>query len=218
MKLKSLLRAATVNDCPKIAQLFSIASDGVANYVWSTIQADYPGLSLIEIGTKRYAQEQTDFSYQNCVVVECSGEVIGMMVSFPLKASVAESEPNSEVANHFESSLTEPPDVLAPYNRLKLKAPKTWYIGGIALFPAFRGQGIGTQLLDIARRQAQEQEFQKLSLLAFEQNKRAVKLYERNGFKVIERTSVVPDELIHYTGNVLLMLAPVSGQTHLKLS
>lgn len=212
MKLKSLLRAATVNDCPKIAQLFSIASDGVANYVWSTIQADYPGLSLIEIGTKRYAQEQTDFSYQNCVVVECNGEVIGMMVSFPLKASVAESEPNSEVANHFE------PDVLAPYNRLKLKAPKTWYIGGIALFPAFRGQGIGTQLLDIARIQAQSQGFQKLSLLAFEQNKRAVKLYERNRFKVIERTSVVPDELIHYTGNVLLMLAPVSGQTHLKLS
>lgn len=211
MKLKSLLRAATVNDCPKIAQLFSIASDGVANYVWSTIQADYPGLSLIEIGTKRYAQEQTDFSYQNCVVVECNGEVIGMMVSFPLKASVAESEPNFEVANHFESSLSEP-DVLAPYNRLKLKVPKTWYIGGIALDPAFRGQGIGTQLLDIARIQAQSQGFQKLSLLAFEQNKRAVKLYERNGFKVIERTSVVPDELIHYTGNVLLMLAPVSNK------
>lgn len=211
MKLKSLLRAATVNDCPKIAQLFSIASDGVANYVWSTIQADYPGLSLIEIGTKRYAKEQTDFSYQNCVVVECNGEVIGMMVSFPLKASVAESERNCEVANHSESSLSEP-DVLAPYNRLKLKAPKTWYIGGIALDPAFRGQGIGTQLLDIARIQAQEQGFQKLSLLAFEQNKRAVKLYERNGFKVIERTSVVPDELIHYTGNVLLMLAPVSNK------
>lgn len=119
MKLKSLLRAATVNDCPKIAQLFSIASDGVANYVWSTIQADYPGLSLIEIGTKRYAKEQTDFSYQNCVVVECNGEVIGMMVSFPLKASGAESEPNCEVANHFESSLTKTRCLSA------LQSPKT---------------------------------------------------------------------------------------------
>lgn len=201
----------------KLLSCLALLFDGVANYVWSTIQADYPGLSLIEIGTKRFAQEQTDFSYQNCVVVECNGEVIGMMVSFPLKASQVESEPNSEVANHFESSSTKP-DVLAPYNHLKLKAQKTWYIGGIALFPAFRGQGIGTQLLDIARQQAQEQGFQKLSLLAFEQNKRAVKLYERNGFKVIERTSVVLDELIYYTGNVLLMLAPVSGQTHLKLS
>lgn len=208
MKLQSLLRAATVNDCPKIAQLFNIASDGVANYVWSTLQADYAGLSLIEIGTKRYAQEQTDFSYQNCTVVECNGEVIGMMVSFPLKASGAESEGNYEIANHSESSSSEP-DVLAPYYRLKLKASKTWYIGGIALFSEFRGQGIGTQLLDIARIQARKQGFQKLSLLAFEQNQRAVKLYERNGFKAIERTPVVPDELIHYTGSVLLMLAPV---------
>ena len=217
MKVEFLFRAATVNDCPKIAQLFSIATDGVANYIWSTLQTACPELSLIEIGTKRYAKEQTDFSYQNCVVVEYNGEVIGMMVSFPLKASEAESKRNSEAANHSEPSLSEP-DVLAPYYRLKLKASKTWYIGGIALFPEFRGQGIGTQLLDITRRQAQEQGFQKLSLLAFEQNKRAVKLYEQNGFKVIERTSVVPNEMIRYTGNLLLMLAPVSGQTCLKLS
>lgn len=217
MKVEFLFRAATVNDCPKIAQLFSIATDGIANYTWSTLQTACPELSLIEIGAKRYAKEQTDFSYQNCVVVEYDGEVIGMMVSFPLKASEAESEGNSEAANHSEPSLSEA-DVLAPYYRLKLKAPKTWYIGGIALFPEFRGQGIGTQLLGIARRQAQEQGFQKLSLLAFEQNKRAVKLYEQNGFKVIERTSVVPNEMIRYTGNVLLMLAPVSEQTRLKLS
>ena len=98
MKLKSLFRAATVNDCPKIAQLFSIATDGVANSVWSTLAADYPGLSLIKIGTKRYAQEQTDFSYQNCVVVEYNSSVIAMMVNFSLKASVAETDRSSEFA------------------------------------------------------------------------------------------------------------------------
>lgn len=208
MNKKSLLRAATVNDCPKIAQLFSIATDGVANYVWSTLQADYPGLSLIEIGTKRYAQEQTDFSYQNCVVVEYNCSVIAMMVNFFLKASVAESERNSEFAARSEISVSEP-NVLTPYYRLKLKAPETWYIGGLAVFPEFRCLGIGTQLLSIARLKAQEQGFTELSLLAFEQNERAVKLYKRNGFKVIERMSLVPHELIHYTGNVLLMTAPI---------
>jgi hypothetical protein len=85
MKLKSLFRAATVNDCPKIAQLFSIATGGVANVVWSTLQADYPGLSLIEIGTKRYAQELTDFSYQNCVVVEYNDSTIAADGQFFLK-------------------------------------------------------------------------------------------------------------------------------------
>lgn len=207
MKLKTRFRAATVNDCPKIARLFSIASDGVADYVWSTLQADYPSLSLIEIGTKRYAEDQTDFSYRNCVVVECD-DVIGMMVTFPIQASEAESEHNSEVANNSEVSSSET-NVLAPYYCLKLKALETWYIAGLALFPEFRVQGIGTQLLSIARQQAQKQRFQKLSLLAFEQNERAVKLYKRNGFEVIECMSVVPHELIHYTGNVLLMTAPI---------
>lgn len=206
MKLASSFRAATANDCPTIAQLFSIASDGVSNYFWSTLQADYPGLSLIEIGTKQFAIEQTDFSYQNCAVVECDGEVIGMMVTFPVGASKAESECVSEVANPLQISSSKP-NVLEPY--YCLKAPGTWYIAGLAVFPEFRGQGFGTQLLSLARQQAQEQGFQELSLLAFEQNIRAVKLYERNGFKIIDCAFVVPHELIHYTGNVLLMTAPI---------
>jgi ribosomal protein S18 acetylase RimI-like enzyme len=63
---------------------------------------------------------------------------------------------------------------LAPYYCLKLEAPETWYIDGFAVLSEFRGQGIGAQLLSSARQQAQEQGFQELSLLAFEQNKRAV--------------------------------------------
>jgi len=204
MKFKSSFRAANVNDCPKIAQLFSIATDGVSNYVWSTLQADYPGLSLLEIGTKRFASEQTDFSYQNCVVVEHNNEVVGMMVTF--EASETESEPTSGVTNNSEISSSQPA-FLAPYYRLK--APGTWYIAGLAVFPDFRGQGIGTQLLSITRQQAQQQGFQELSLLAFEQNTRAIKLYERNGFTVIDYAPVVPHKLIRYVGNVLLMIAPI---------
>jgi ribosomal protein S18 acetylase RimI-like enzyme len=202
--IKFSFRAANVNDCPKIAQLFSIATGGVSNYVWSTLQADYPGLSLLEIGTKRFASEQTNFSYQNCVVVEHNNEVVGMMVTF--EASETESEPNSGVANTSEISSSQPA-VLAPYYRLK--APGTWYIGGLAVFPDFQGQGIGTQLLSIARQQAQQHGFQELSLLAFEQNTRAVKLYERNGFTVIDYVPVVPHKLIRYVGNILLMTAPI---------
>jgi ribosomal protein S18 acetylase RimI-like enzyme len=206
MKLDPSFRAATANDCSTIAQLFSIASDGVSNYFWSTLQVDYPGLSLIEIGTNQFAIEQTDFSYQNCVVVECDGKVIGMMVTFPVGASKAESECVSEVANPLQISSSEP-NVLEPY--YCLKAPGTWYIAGLAVFPEFRGQGVGTQLLSLARQQAQEQGFQELSLLAFEQNIRAVKLYKRNEFKIIDCAFVVPHELIHYTGSVLLMTAPL---------
>jgi ribosomal protein S18 acetylase RimI-like enzyme len=79
----------------------------------------------------------------------------------------------------------------------------------MAFFPEFRGQGLGAKLLTIARSQAQGRGFNELSLLVFEQNTDAMRLYERNGFKTVDRAAVVSHKLIQYTGNILLMTAPV---------
>lgn len=201
MKLFPPFRPAVLEDCIPIAALFSIASEGVANYVWSTLQSDYPGLSLLEIGAARYADDQALFSYKNTVVAEHNGEVIGMMLTFP----IAESEEESEAIAELQSESGQP-DVLAPY---ALEAPGTWYICALALFPDFRGQGLGTQFLAIAREQARQNGFKALSLLCFEENFRAFNLYQRNGFEVIDRRAIVPHQLIHVTGDVLLMTSSV---------
>jgi ribosomal protein S18 acetylase RimI-like enzyme len=203
MKTQTLFRPATIDDCYKIAQLFSMASDGVANYMWSTLTKDYPGLTPIEIGSKRYANDQSVFSYKSCIVAERDGEVIGMMATYPIEEA---SESNSKATTELKE-LSDEPDILAPYS---MEAPGTWYICALALFPEFRGQGLGTQFLSIARQQAQEKGFQELSLLCFEQNTGAMKLYQRNGFKVIDRAAIVPHKLIHCTGDVLLMTTPAS--------
>jgi hypothetical protein len=94
----ALLRPAVVEDCLQIAELFRIASDGVADYIWTQLRPDHPGASLIEIGRRRYAREGTAFSYQNCLVAEHEGAVIGMMHAFMIEAgresvSVAEVDP-----------------------------------------------------------------------------------------------------------------------------
>lgn len=213
MKLEAPFRAATVDDCRKIAELYQFASDGVTNYIWSTLTSEYPGLTPIEIGTLRYANEQSSFGYKNCVVVEQNNQVISMMVTFATEPEavpgIAENqlEVNQSEVNQSEvKSTAEELDVLAPYN---LEAPDTWYICALALFPAFRGQGVGSQVLSIAHQQAAERNFSELSLLCFEQNTGALKLYERNGFKVIARTPVVPHPLIRHTGDLLLMTTPV---------
>lgn len=203
---ETLFRPATLNDCYTIAQLFRVASDGVSEYVWSTLTAEYPGLTPIEIGATRYANPESLFSYKNCVLAEQDGNTIGMMLTFPIPQP---EQPATELPLEDEASpLSAPsePDVLAPYN---LEAPGTWYICALALFPEFRGQGIGTQFLKLAHQQAAERGFSELSLLCFEQNIRALKLYQRHGFKEIDRAKVVPHPLIHYTGDILLMTAPV---------
>jgi ribosomal protein S18 acetylase RimI-like enzyme len=205
MPLQSPFRAATISDCYKIAELFQIASDGVSNYVWSTLTDDYPGLTLLEIGAKRYANEESLFSYKNCVIAENDREVMGMMLTFPIDYQTSQMEELTTVPVAEPSAEVSQLDVLAPYG---LEAPGTWYICALALFPEYQGKGLGTQFLFLARQQARQRGYEELSLLCFEQNEGALRLYKRNGFKAIDRTPVVPHEMIHYTGDLLLMTSP----------
>ena len=81
-RARVVLRPARREDCRRIAELFQISSDGIADYLWSTLQDDYPGQAPLEIGRQRYAREDTAFSYQNCVVAELDGAVIALLHAF----------------------------------------------------------------------------------------------------------------------------------------
>lgn len=187
-------RAATKEDSRKIAELFRISSDGVVEYVWSTLASEYPGLEPLEIGAVRYAREEGNFSYTNCVVAERKGEVIAQLCTYPVEVSAEEPD--------------EPSDpILEPYERLEI--PGTLYISSLAVFDRFRGMGLGTRMLSIARDQAREKGLDALSLIVFEQNTGALRLYQREGFREIDRAPVVPHPLIHHTGDALLMTADV---------
>ena len=187
-------RGATDEDSRKIAELFRISSDGVVDYVWTTLAPEYPGLEPVEIGAVRYASEEGNFSYTNCVLAELDGEVIGQLCTYPVEASMEEPE--------------EPLDpIIEPYARLEI--PDTLYVSSLALFEGFRGMGLGTEMISLARDQARERGLDALSLLVFEQNSGAVKLYKREGFHEVDRAAVVPHPLINHTGDVILMTAPV---------
>ncbi|MHA1599848.1 MAG: GNAT family N-acetyltransferase [Alphaproteobacteria bacterium] len=197
--LKPPFRWAQKEDCYRIAELFSMSSGGVADVVWSNL--GIPDLSLLEIGEQRYARENTEFSYQNCVVAEIDDDVAGMLVSFPIEETkTVQAEAPSPASNEL--------DVLAPYGELEV--PGSYYICGVALLPQYQSQGLGSRLCEIAKGLARERGYDELSLLVFEQNMGAVQLYERLGFKEIDRRPLVPHELIRYTGDVLLMTAPVA--------
>lgn len=213
MKLETPFRRARKDDAPRIAELFRLSSGGVADYVWSTMSVDYPGLTTLEIGARRYARDDIVFSYKNCVVAEVDGEVVGMLVAFLMEADDGEGdgdhEPGGQQGNEEASADPGEPDVLAPYGELEV--PGSFYICGMALLPGYRNRGLGTRFLAIARALAREQGCRELSLIAFAQNTGAVALYERNGFTVTDRRPVVPHPLIQYTGDALLMTAPAAA-------
>lgn len=94
-------RRARKEDCATIAALYSISSDGVADYIWTKLAK--PGQDILDVGRQRYEREGTAFSYQNRTIVESEGEIIGMLVAFPM---------------HVDPSEQESDPVLAPYSKL----------------------------------------------------------------------------------------------------
>lgn len=195
--MEPIIRKARREDCGDIAELFLIASDGLAAYIWS--QMDMPGLSLAEIGARRYAREDVAFSYENCIVVEKNGAVIGMAHSFPMEPRGDEHEDEDET----------PDPVLEPY--AELEDPGSLYVSGLALYSEHRGQGIGTRLFDtVALWAARATRLPRVSLICFAGNERAMRLYGRLGFREVARRPIVPHPSLHYTaGDALLLVRPL---------
>ena len=80
------------------------------------------------------------------------------------------------------------------------------YIAGLALFEKYRSNGIGSALMDAVTVRARASGLRKVSLICFERNERALKLYQKRGFVEIDRRKVVPHPCLHYTdGDALLM-------------
>jgi len=181
------IRPAVKSECRTIAELYRISSDGVAEYIWTKFAE--PGEDLLDVGQRRYEQEDSVFSYRNCSMVDRKGKTAGMIIAFPTE---------------IDDEYVESDPVLVPYS--KLEEPASYYICGMAVFPEYRGRGIGTQLLTLAEKHAHGHGLSKLSLIVFEQNEGAKRLYERSGFYEKAHEPVVPHRLIHFDGRAVLMV------------
>src|SRR5207253_10478991 len=160
-------RSALRSDAREIARLFQISSEGCSDYIWSKLAA--PGQDLLDVGAARYARDDVDFSYQNCLIAESEGEVVGMMHSYTMRHD-PEAEP-----------VTDP--VLAPYADMEI--PDTLYISSLALHEGWRNQGLGKQFLEHAHARASQLGLNGLSLIDYAANTGARRFYERHGFGIV---------------------------------
>jgi len=184
-----VLRPATRSDCHDIARLFLISSDGLADYIWSHVAT--PGETLLEAGARRYAREGVAFSYQNCLMAEMDGAIAGMAHTFAM-----EEDPDGEPE-------TDP--ILQPYS--ELEAYGSLYLSGIAVFDTYRNRGVGSKLLQAVEAEARAASLPSVSLVCFERNEAAMRLYDRLGYRDIARRPLVPHPSLHYQdGDAVLML------------
>lgn len=186
------IRKAQREESRDIASLFAMSSAGLSTYIWSQM-ADV-GEDLLDVGTARYARDNTAFSYQNCWIAEASGTMAGMLHAFKMEVS----------------DTTESDPVLRLY--AELEAPGSLYIAGLAVLPEFRRKGVARRLLAQAETQAKSLGLEQLSLICFEQNAGARTLYAREGFREIARRPVVPHPSLAYSnGDALLLIRDIAS-------
>lgn len=187
-----LFRPAQRGDAREIARFFQITSEGGADYIWSLIAQ--PGEDLLEVGAARYAREGVNFSYENCLIAEHQGCVIGMMHSYVMR-----HDPHAE-------PVTDP--VLAPYADMEI--PDTLYISSLALDEGWRNQGLGATFLQAAQARCDALGLDGLSLIDYAANTGARRFYERHGFHIVKTCQITPHPLFRVTGQAYLMSRPVT--------
>jgi len=190
-------RPATKEDIPDLARLHLFGRHGIFDALYHDCIA---GLPANEIYERVLVDTGSVWAYENASVAVHDGRVIGEVHAFAF--GDAANDPPSPMVPKDRLVLLEPFDRVAP------QAVGTYHINILSVYPEFRGKGIGTMLMNLARSHADGRGFSKLSLFVFEDT-RAVNLYERLGFVVCGRSPIVKHELLHVSGDLLVMTRPV---------
>ena len=196
------IRPAVEADIPDLSTLLLLATDGIVESLYEGL---VPGRETHEIVERRLARTGTCDAWTNCWVAAQErprgGRIAGKLHAYPL-----------------DDEADDPPDplvpaarrgVLAPFAALYRVAGGSYYINVIAVYPAYRRQGLGRRLLALAEEQAAARGLRALSLAVFEENEAAVRLYRQAGFAEAARAPVVPHPVIPFGGDLLVMMRGV---------
>lgn len=186
------IRQATINDCRSIAELALIAGDGIPAWFWELSREN--GQQLLDVGIQNLKSETENFSYRNVHVAEMDNSVAGMILAYRL--------PEKENADKIEDF----PEFIRPVIELEQCVPGSFYINMLATYPKYRNISVGTSLMKIVDDLAEQASSDFISVQVFEQNARAVRLYKRLGYEIVETRPVVEHESHPYNTNVLLLI------------
>lgn len=170
MPTEPILRPARPEDAPHLARLVDMAGHGLPRASWAAMAPE--GEDPLVFGAGRARRETGGFSYRNARILEIAEVVAGAIIAYPLPP-----EPRS---------LEDIPLLARPLQELENLCPGRLYVNALALYPAFRGRGLGRQLLQAAGPGPQ-------ALITGSDNARALALYRRTGFVETARRPALGD-------------------------
>jgi len=173
------VRTALKSDAAEIALLVNIAVHGNMSIGWAHSDAAEGTNDPLEVGRMEMLDESTIFNWRSAFMAEADGEIAGMLLGYR-KGDEREALPDD---------LWAP---LVPIEELEAEANGLWFISMVGVHKSWRGQGVGSVLLDHAERLSAETKARGQALIVGDANSGAKKLYESRGFSVQAKRPMVP--------------------------
>ncbi len=187
---QSPFRPATLQDADVLARLVNYAGEGLPLYLWERLAKQ--GQAPWEVGRERAGREQGSFSYRNATLIDHQGQAEGCLIGY-------------EIPDHPAPVGPEMPAMFKPLQELENLAPGTWYVNVLAVLPAFRGRGFGSELLKLADETAQALGKRGMSVIVSDANAGARRLYERCGYGVAAMRPMVKEDWVNDGQNWVLL-------------
>ena len=138
-----------------------------------------------EIIAKAYTQPQNNYSFQNVVFAEHENVIAGMVSGYIAEQHSSSVQTLKQAADCWSLRMRTVSILCAPLLRILDKhADGDFYIQSIAIDKEFRGEGIGSILLDFIEDRARSSGAKRLSLDVSASNEGAHRLYERRNMTI----------------------------------
>lgn len=167
---KTIIRTARPEDATIIAQTVAMAiGDEIALF-------NYCGEDYLDVLTEIAHSEGTQYSWQNALIAEFNGVVAGAVVGY-----------NGAKLEELRSGT------LTIVNRCTGRTPmvidetsaEEYYLDSVAVIPEFRGNGIGSHLVNAFCEKAFGDGAQRVGLIVDTENPTAEQLYTSLGFECV---------------------------------
>ncbi|MGB9794308.1 MAG: GNAT family N-acetyltransferase [Caldisericum sp.] len=147
-----------------------------------------------------YQNEKNLYSFKHTIFIEVNGKIGGLLVGYEYREAKEESISTFFNIMHFTKGNTFIilKNLIKAYTKIGKVLRDEYYISNVAIYPEFRGSGLGTKLMLYAEQTASKRNLKYLSLDVERENETAINLYKKLGYKITEEKTLDLGEVFSF--------------------
>lgn len=189
------LRLATADDVPFLARVITEVAEGIVETLMGGL---FPGVRAEKLLQMILGKGAGAYRIEHAVIADYRGEAAGLLFSYDASEQKVSPLMRGLVPKKRLSQCEE---------LLAATADDAWWVDTFWVAPQYRGEGLAQILMACAEDLAREAGRSRLALHCYADNARALRFYEKAGFK--------PHGVVHYSGD-LLQRHPANGLVLVK--